>query len=319
MPNVSACILSYNRAEYLCSAIDSIIQQTVTPSEILIFDNGSDSSVYERVQPYLNQGVTWIGSEINRSAAWNFRRAVSTAESEYLFVLHDDDRLCRDYIEQQLSCLNQYPDVCAVTCNGYLINEQGNRTGRLLRHDGAEGGIEFYRTPAAVAIRYASDSCLPFSPAVYRTDFVRAQDLREEFGKVVDAVFFCDLVRAGTIAYQMRPLYECRVHEAQDSSYLPMAGLDWLTKYFESEAGGSPIERKELRHLLVRQHTSRQLIRIYNSILQNRSLPKLLFEIQGLAHSRFSFFAATSICVTAIKKRVKGRRFKHDENIDGTF
>lgn len=310
MTNVSACILSYNRAEYLCAAIDSVLQQTLRPAEVLIFDNGSDHSVYERVRPYLDRGVTWIGSEINRSAAWNFRRAVATVKSEYLFVLHDDDRLCSNFVEQQAGFLLRNPDVGAVTCNGYLINERGERTGRLLRQDVMDGDVEFYRSPAAVAIRYASDSCLPFSPALYRTPFVRAQDLREEFGKVADAAFFCDLAKAGALAYQLRPLYECRVHGAQDSSYFPVAELERLTQYFEVQAYGSDVEREKLAIQLVRRHTSHQLVRIYRSIFpfSRASLLRLISEIRGLAHSKFSFLAAVSICVAALRRRLGGRK-----------
>ena len=303
MSNVSACILSYNRAEYLCAAIDSVLQQTVKPAEILIFDNGSHASVYEKVRPYMNRGVTWIGTEVNRSAVWNFQRAVATAKSEYLFVLHDDDRLCSDFIEQQINYLSQNPDVGAVTCNGYLINERGERTGRLLRHDAVVGEVEIYQSPAAVAIRYASDSCLPFSPVVYRAGFVRTQELREEYGKVVDAVFFCDLARVGVLAFQMRPLYECRVHTTQDSSFFPAAELDRLTTYFENEANGSMQERNELRSHLIRQHTSRQLHRIYLSIKSFPRVSQLLFELLGLTSSRFSFWAAVDICLNALGKR----------------
>lgn len=308
MPNVSACILSYNRAEYLCAAIDSILQQTVRPAEILVFDNGSDAMVYDRVRPYLDRGVTWIGAEINGSAVWNFRRAVAAAKSEYLFVLHDDDRLCSDFIEKQISFLSRNPDVGAVTCNGYLINELGNRTGRLLRRDDLRGEVEIYRSPASVATVYASDSCLPFSPVLYRTEFVRAGNLREEFGKVGDAVFFCDLAKVGALAYQQRPLYECRVHGAQDSSYFPAVELNRLTDYFEGEAYGSAAERKKLARKLVRQHTSRQLIRIYRSILPVPRVSRLLTELRGLTHRRYSFFAAVLICAEALRKRMCAKK-----------
>jgi hypothetical protein len=303
MSNISACILSYNRAEYLCEAIESILQQTVKPSEILIFDNGSDASVYDQVRPYMDQGVAWIGSKINRSAVWNFRRAVAASKSEFLFVLHDDDRLCSNFIEQQINFLSQNLDVGAVTCNGYLINERGERTGRLLRQDGVAGEVEIYRSPAAVAIRYASDSCLPFSPAVYRTGFVRTQELREEYGKVVDAVFFCDLARVGVLAFQMCPLYECRVHGAQDSRHFPAAELDRLTTYFENEAHGSVEERSKLTRVLIRQQTSRQLHKIYLSISAIPSFSQLIFELSGLLSRRFSFYVAVNICMTAIRKR----------------
>jgi glycosyltransferase involved in cell wall biosynthesis len=308
MSNVSACILSYNRAEYLCAAIDSILQQTVRPAEILIFDNGSDAVVYDRVRPYLDRGVIWIGSEVNRSAAWNFWRAVSIAKSEYLFVLHDDDRLCGDFIEQQINFLSRNPKVGAVTCNGYLINEQGDRTGELLRRDILGDTTELYQSSAAVAIRYASDSCLPFSPIVYRAEFARARNLREEFGKVVDAVFLCDLAKVGALAYQLRPLYECRVHGAQDSSYFPAAELDRLTDYFETEVDGSAAERKELVRQLVWQHTSRQLIRIYHSIFPILRVSRLLSELRGLAHRRCSFLAAVRICAEVLRKRMSGKR-----------
>jgi len=304
MSNVSACILSYNRADFLCEAIESVLQQTIKPVEILVFDNGSDSVVYERVRPYLERGVTWIGSDVNRSAIWNFGRAIETARSEFIFVLHDDDRLCQDFVEKQVNFLMSNHEVGVVTCNGYLINELGERTGGLLRPNFKASCIELYRSPASIAIIYASDHCLPFSPAVYRAKFARAKNLREEFGKVVDAVFFCDLAKVCALAYQLQPLYECRVHGAQDSSYFPAIELERLTVYFDSYAEGSLAERKELKNLLMRQHTSRQLIRIYRAISTPPLELRFLSELAGVTHRRFSFLAATSILMAALLKRI---------------
>lgn len=306
MSNISACILSYNRGDYLCEAIDSILQQTTRPAEILVFDNGSNAQVYERVRPYLELGVAWIGSEVNRPASWNFLRAVQTAKSEYLFILHDDDRICPDFIEKQLNFLKLHDDIGGVTCNGYLINAHGSRTGGLLRREADLNTIEFYRSSAAVAIRYASDSCLPFSPVVYRSKFIRATDLREDFGRVGDAVLFCVLAKSGALAYQLEPLYECRVHGGQDANYFSVSELDRLTDYFDSEAEGSLSEREELARLLVRQHTARQLVMIYRSIGRPLSLSKLLSVLGGVRHRRFSLSAAFLICLAALAKR--GRR-----------
>ena len=304
MVNVSACILSYNRADFLCSAIDSVLKQTIRPAEILIFDNGSDSIVHERVRPYLELGATWIGSETTNSGVWNFQRAIKTARSEYLFVLHDDDRLCPNFIEEQVAILQSNQVVGAITCNGYLINSLGERTGGLIRSDFDDDRIELYNSPAAIAIRYASDSCLPFSPVVYRANFLRGQKLREEFGKVGDAVFFCDLAKVGVLAYQPRPLYECRIHAAQDSSHFPTIELERLAEYFESEAWGSADETKKLKTLLVKQHTSRQLLKIYRCLSSRSHIGGIRNEIAGLAHHRFSLKAAASILVIAAQKRI---------------
>lgn len=304
MATVSAYVLSYNRPEFLCEAVESILRQTVKPSEIIIFDNGSDGNVYERVRPYLDRGVSWIGASGNHPAIWNFRRAIQAAKSEFVFVLHDDDRLCPDFIEKQINFLRCYPDVGAVTCNGYIINEKGERNGSVLRSGFIGKVAEFYRNAAEVAAVYAKDSCLPFSPVVYRSDFARARDLREEFGKVADAVYFCELANVGVLAYQSQLLYECRTHGAQDSSYFPTNELEKLSNYFETEASGSMAQRKVLRQLLRRQYTSRQLVRIYNALVSPPSYTQLIAEVAGIDNQRFSLLAVIRICVVAFIKRI---------------
>jgi glycosyltransferase involved in cell wall biosynthesis len=313
MPSLTACILSYNRANYLREAVDSILNQSIKPTEIIIFDNCSNADVYDSISTYLNRGVIWFGANKNLSATWNFRRAISSAKTEYLFVLHDDDRLCSNFVEEQMDFMLRHPGIGAVTCNGYLINGLGNRTGKLIINDQLNNSVKFYRSPAAVAIQYASNSCLPFSPAVYRTEFARNCNLQDNFGKVVDAVYFSDLARSGTIAYQNEPLYECRVHDAQDSSYFDTVELDKLSEYFEKEALGSTTERKELIKLLIRQHTSRQLIKLCRAIYPNPSLLDVLSALAGLVHRRFSFLSAASICAAAARKWLNGRIFRRRE------
>ena len=304
MMNISACILSYNRADYLCEAIESILKQTFLPKEILIFDNGSDQVVFDRVRSYLPLGVEWFGSEVNHSAMWNFRRAVMTAKADFLFVLHDDDRLCPEFIEQQLYFLTSNPEIGAVTCNGYLINNLGQRNGKLLRQEIKPDGIEIYRTSAEVAIRYASDSCLPFSPVVYRRDFIRTVKPREEFGKVVDAVLFCELANLASLAYQLNPLYECRIHESQDSNFFPLAEMNKLTAYFENDTSGIPAARKELYNLLVRQHTSRQLMKILKLISFPLKAKQFLFEIIAIRHTKFKFTIALQLCIIYFFRKI---------------
>lgn len=306
MHNVSACILSYDRKDYLCEAIDSILRQTIKPSEILVFDNGSHPSVYTQISSYFGQGVKWIGSDATYSAHWNFWRAIDAANSEYLFVLHDDDRVCEDFIEQQMKILNNYRDVVVITCNGYVIDESGDRTGQLLIQSGPDNTVDFYRSSSAVAICYARDSCLPLSPAVYRTDFIRASAPRnlEYFGKVADAVLFCEIARLATVAYQSLPLYECRQHAQQDSKHFATSELNLLTNYFHNETYGSVNEKKVLEYYLIRQHTSRQLLNIYYSIFPKLQVSLLINEIKGLTHKRFSIFATLTILVKAIQKRI---------------
>ena len=303
MHTVSACILSYNRPAFIGEAIASVLQQTVKPTEILILDNASDAQVLAQVRPYLDQGVRWMGADSNQGAIWNFRRALQTAQSDFLFVLHDDDRLCPNFIEKQLQYLVQHPDVGAITCNGYVINIQGERMGTTLSTNFAHAEVvERYINAAQVAACYAGDSCLPFSPMMYRAEFVRHVPLRDEFGKVADAVFFCDLADAGTLAYQARPLYECRAHADQDSGHFPAQELAQLTVFFASRTG-SAADVAHLQQLLVLQHTARQLRNLWHAV-HPWNTQRLRAEIAQLQHPRFRIAAAVQVCWRAVAKRV---------------
>lgn len=307
MHTVSACILSYNRPAFVVEALTSVLNQTVRPSEILIFDNASDAQVFANIHPYLQHGVQWIGADKNHGAIWNFSRALQSAKSDFLFVLHDDDRVCPDYVEKQLHYLIQHPDIGAITCNGYIINSQGERTSGITvrRCFPNSDGVQLYENAAQVAACYAGDSCLPLSPMMYRAEFARLVPLREEFGKVVDAVFFCDLADSGTIAYRNQPLYECRAHEEQDSVYFSEKVLTQLTDFLSNRTG-SVADVANLQKLLVLQHTSRQLRKLWHA-LHPWNKQRLREEIVQLNHPRFRFAAVIKVCWRAIVKRANPR------------
>ncbi len=102
MIEFSACILSYNRPLYLKETLLSLLNQIVKPNEIIIFDNASTLIKKEDISYFTGLGARWVGSEITKNPNWNFRRAISESLGENILVLHDDDRVCENFIEKQL-------------------------------------------------------------------------------------------------------------------------------------------------------------------------------------------------------------------------
>lgn len=266
MLDVTVCIMSYNRSAYLRESVSSVLSQTKQPQKIVIYDNGSDGIVFESIKEFLGMGVQWVGADVNHPFIWNFNRAMLNSGTRYTMLLHDDDRLCPGFLETQIRLLDKDASVVAVSCNGYFIDEAGNRTGGTLTPAAGGGPVEIYTCSGQVALKYASNSCVPFSPAVYRSEVARSVKFREEFGKVCDAVYFCDLAEIGPIAYQTTPLYECRVHSGQDSSYFPYVLMNQLEEFYWSRRCTNDTERAKLHNLLVRQHTARNLKQIFQSV-----------------------------------------------------
>lgn len=303
MLDITVCILSYNRLGYLREAIASVLLQMDDPRNVIIFDNASDKGVREGVQDFLGIGVVWVGADVNHPFIWNFERAIQGGgERKFTVLMHDDDRLCSDFIENQIRLLDSDANLVAVSCNGYLIDERGNRTGATLAPVRNISGIELYKSSGQVALKYAGNSCIPFSPTVYRTEVARTIRMREPFGKVCDAVYFCDLAEVGVIAYQVAPFYECRVHAGQDSTHFPYDLMNELEMFFWTRSCESEAERLRLHGLLVRQHTARNIRQMIGSIRANNiSMLKTLWMDR-----RFKVVEAVKVVWTWLFRRIFG-------------
>lgn len=304
--DITACILSLNRPAYLHDAVASVLAQTKAPNDIVIFDNGSKREVLAAVEEFLSQGVRWQGSDFTRSVFWNFRRAAAEAKSKYIFIMHDDDKLCEDFLDKQIAFLEANPSVVAVSCNAYLIDEDGKRNGRMLLSDSVDSKVELFECSVDIALRYASDSCIPFSPVVFRSEILKQVDLRDEYEKVCDAVFFCDMADIGIVAYQSSALYECRVHGGQDSSYFSHEIMEKLEKFFWTRKTKNVDDLAKLNNLLIRQHTSRNLRRFWGVLKKPPSLRVLLSELSEVLDGIFSPVVALKIIISAATKRFSG-------------
>lgn len=266
MLSITVGILSYNRPAFLREALASVLAQTQRPDRIAIYDNGSDSLVRESIADLLAQGVDWVGAAGNHPVLWNINRAMQSIQTDCFVLLHDDDRLCPNFIEKQAWAMEENPHWSALSCNGYFIDNAGKRTGTTLSVAVRESEFELFECSGQVALRYAGNSCIPFSPAMYRTVTARAVQFRTDFGKVLDATYFCDLTEISPIAYQLNPLYECRLHSGQDSSRFSIALSNKLEDFFETRKLIDESKRSELLKLLLRQHAARNLKMIFTSL-----------------------------------------------------
>ena len=283
------------------------MSQTIKPVDIRIYDNGSDAATYDSIRRYLDSGVQWFAAENpSHNCQQNFRRAVHDVCTKYIVIMHDDDRLCENFIENQIKLLESNECVVAVSCNGYLVDEFGKRTGQLIFSDCCEMNLEMYSSSADVAMRYASDRCIPFSPAVYQTEVLRRVNFREEYDKVVDVVLFCDLADVGIVAYQSNALYECRIHEGQDSNYISTEVLEKLNRFLWTRKTKNYEDKIDLHKLLIAQQTSHKLQTILKLLRRPHSFRDTITEFGKFQNGVFSPSAAVKIIVKAILKRFAG-------------
>jgi glycosyltransferase involved in cell wall biosynthesis len=114
---VSVIIPTYNRADTLPRAIDSVLSQTIEDIEIIIVDDGSTDETAAVVEGYDDPRIRFFQHEQNRNGAAARNTGIVAANGKYIAFLDSDDEWLEKKLEQQLDRLRAKPnDFVGVYC-----------------------------------------------------------------------------------------------------------------------------------------------------------------------------------------------------------
>lgn len=113
-PGVSLIIPVYNASLYLREAIDSALNQTVKPRQIIVVDDGSTDDSLEIARGY-GRAVTVI-AQANGGTAAARNRGVAEANETMIAFLDNDDRFVSQKLERQLKTLREHPNALLCVC-----------------------------------------------------------------------------------------------------------------------------------------------------------------------------------------------------------
>jgi glycosyltransferase involved in cell wall biosynthesis len=116
--NVSVVVTTYNYANYIADALDSVLGQTHPPGEIVVIDDGSTDDTVTVVARYADAGVRYVRQE-NLGAGAARNRGIAETTGDLIAFLDADDIWLPDKLEHQVDYLAQHPD--AVLVSGQMI------------------------------------------------------------------------------------------------------------------------------------------------------------------------------------------------------
>ncbi len=120
--SVSVIIPAYNRADFIGAAIDSVLDQTRMPQQILVIDDGSTDDTPEVLARYRAPVTVIRQPNRGRSAARNAGLAAATGEA--IIFLDSDDLMMPECIERCAAVLERRPEVGVVYSDAYLCDQQ---------------------------------------------------------------------------------------------------------------------------------------------------------------------------------------------------
>jgi glycosyltransferase involved in cell wall biosynthesis len=128
--DIAVFITSYNQKAYLKEAIDSVLAQTLRPSQIVIVDDCSSDGSQALIKGYQARHpdlITPVWHTQNRGVAPARASALRAVKSTYVTYLDGDDRYLPAKLEKESALLASHPSAQIVYANNHYMNEDGRR------------------------------------------------------------------------------------------------------------------------------------------------------------------------------------------------
>lgn len=201
----------YNRTAYFRQALESALNQTV-PGPVVVVDNASERADFQALlKPYERPSLRFQRNPRNLGMGGNWNECIRLCQTPYLLILHDDDYLETNYVEQVLRL--RQPEAVLSWCDVGVIDAQG----RVLKEK---------LVPDMAAFAAPLDWCFHHpvgTAAVFHVPTARKLGgFREELRFTVDWDFWFRLILAGS------------------RQYIPVRGA-WYRDYTDPDRGTSQL------------------------------------------------------------------------------
>lgn len=122
---VSIILPTYNRADWLKIAIESVLTQTYKHFELLILDNCSCDHTLEIVAGFDDSRIKYLRHQCNIESSANWNYGVYWAQGEYISILADDDCYKPSFIASRLDAFDRLKNIQAVFSDYEYCDERG--------------------------------------------------------------------------------------------------------------------------------------------------------------------------------------------------
>ncbi|XGW00374.1 MAG: CHAT domain-containing protein [Leptolyngbya sp. BL-A-14] len=129
-PLISLVITTYNREQYLGAAIESVLHQTLTDFELLVWDDGSADRSVTLAETYAQRDSrVRVIAAAHRGRVAALQAAIAHTTGTYLGWIDSDDLLAPTALAQTVQVLQQQPEIGMVYTDYLDMDEQGRVIG----------------------------------------------------------------------------------------------------------------------------------------------------------------------------------------------
>ncbi|RMJ06142.1 MULTISPECIES: glycosyltransferase [Marinobacter] len=137
-PRVSVITPTFNRADYLPVAIDSVLAQTFGDFELIVIDDGSTDGTPELMKGYSNDSRVRYVQQPNQGQSVARNRGVAESVGDFICFLDSDNAWVETKLAASLRAFDENPQADVVYGDYVVIDAEGRELGinRMTRYSG---------------------------------------------------------------------------------------------------------------------------------------------------------------------------------------
>ncbi len=240
-PRVSVVVPTFDNADFVAAAVESVLGQTYADFELLIADHTSRDGTWEILQPYAaDRRVTLWRTPPGGGAPANWRAVTARARGELVKLVCGDDLIYPTCLAEQVAAFDEHPGATLVCARRDLIDAQGAvvlggrgmsrisgvHPGRDAARSTVRAGTNLFGEPAAVLLR--------------RDALEAVGGWWADYPYVIDEATYCLVLLRGDLVALDRSLAAFRISDQQWSVELAGQQAAQVIGFHEALAARAP-------------------------------------------------------------------------------
>lgn len=209
---INIIVITYNHANYICQAMDSIMMQEIPHDvELIIADDNSTDDTLAKIKQYTDKSsfkITFLPKERNLGFVKNYKRAFDACDGKYIAIMEGDDYWTSPlHIKHHVDFLENHPDY-SVSFNRHIRFFQDQDRTEIFEWNNAKDFETITTAQLALGNRIGNLSC-----CVFRTGLIKK--LAPELFNIEFADWLLGMIMGqyGPLAYQKEVTSLYRIHD----------------------------------------------------------------------------------------------------------
>ncbi|MBF0586167.1 glycosyltransferase family 2 protein [Prosthecochloris sp. N3] len=246
-PLVTVTIPMYNNERFIRQTVESVLSQTYTNFELLVYDDCSTDGSYEIVASIDDPRIRLLRNPGNLGPEGNWNRAVSNIRGTYVKLICGDDILFPDCLEKQVAVFEEMGDerISLVCAQRTIIDADSNPLIKKINlvEGGRHQAVDVTRKLIRMGTNILGEPVCGLYPASL---LPRTRGYSATVPYTIDLDFWMQLLKLGDLYMIEEPLCAFRISDESWSSRIGDLRYHQFLEFMEQTASDGSFEITDL-------------------------------------------------------------------------